>query len=389
MVNIFNIEELGQVFTPQNIVAEMLGLKRNYGNILEPSAGNGSFYNQIPNCVGIEIDENHLQEGVLNMDFFDYPIENKFDTIIGNPPYVKHNNINESTRKKLDYTLFDERSNLYLFFIEKCIKHLNHNGELIFITPRDFFKSTSSIKLNKFIFDEGTITDLIDLGDKKVFQNATPNCVIFRFEKGNFSRKTNIHKQFIYNNGQLYFTDNHYNVNLSDIFSVKVGGVSGLDKIYKNEEFGNQDFVTSITRKNGKTQKMVFVNEPTEYLLKHKELLINRKIKNFGENNWWEWGRKHHISNKKRIYVNTKTRCENPFFINDCNNYDGSILALFPHNQDLDINILCEKLNKVNWYELGFMCDGRYLFSQKSLENTVLSDEFLTDRFEIFPRLFD
>jgi adenine-specific DNA-methyltransferase len=38
---------------------------------------------------------------------------------------------------------------------------------------------------------------------------------------------------------------------------------------------------------------------------------------------------------------------------------------------------LCEKLNAVNWYELGFVCDGRYIFSQKSLENSPLPEHFL------------
>lgn len=372
----FDVDNLGQVFTPQHIVAQMLSLRKNEGSILEPSAGNGSFFKNIPNCVGIEIDEKHYQEGMLLMDFFDYPLDNKFDTIIGNPPYVKYKNILESTKKKLDTTLFDERSNLYLFFIEKSIRHLKSGGELIFITPRDFFKSTSSIKLNNFIYNQGTITDLIDLGDSKVFQNATPNCVIFRFEKDNFSRKTNVTKQFVYNNGQLYFTNNIYSIALSDIFSVKVGAVSGNDKIFKNEKYGNVDFVTSITCKTGVTQRMVFTNEPISYLQKNKDILLNRKIKIFNENNWWEWGRKHYISDRKRIYVNTKTRNKNPFFIHPCNNYDGSILALFPHDDKADIEDLKNKLNQVNWFELGFVCDGRFLFSQKSLENTMLPNNF-------------
>lgn len=388
-MNTFDIKNLGQVFTPPHIVSEMLSLIRNNGRILEPSAGNGSFWKNIPGCIGIELDANHAQEGMLTMDFFDYPLKEKFDTIIGNPPYVKHNSIREDTRKKLDYTLFDERSNLYLFFIEKAIKHLNPNGELIFITPRDFLKSTSSIKLNNFIYSQGTITDIIDLGDAKVFNNATPNCIIFRFEKDDFSRKTNTYKQFVFNNGQLFFTDNHYPAKLSDIFMVKVGAVSGNDKVYKNEEHGNIDFVTSITRKTGKTERMVFVEKPTEYLIENKQALINRKIRSFSEKNWWEWGRKHYISDKKRIYVNTKTRNKTPFFTNDCKNYDGSVLALFPHNQNLDIDILIQKLNEVNWYELGFVCDGRFLFSQKSLENTMLPNTFLEYKSIYTPTLWD
>lgn len=48
------------------------------------------------------------------MDYFDY--EEKADTIIGNPPYVRYQDILTTTRSKLPKG-FDNRSNLYLFFI--------------------------------------------------------------------------------------------------------------------------------------------------------------------------------------------------------------------------------------------------------------------------------
>lgn len=371
----YNVETLGQVFTPQHIVVEMLMLRKNYGRILEPSCGDGAFFNEIPNCVGIEIDKQYCPKNALNMDFFDYPTTEKFDTIIGNPPYVRFQDIGVETKQKLNSKLFDERSNLYLFFIEKCINHLTEHGELIFITPRDFFKATSSIKLNKFIYENGTITDLIDLGDRRIFKGFNPNCIIFRFEKNNFSRRTNVSKEFICCNGQLVFTDNDYPLLFKDVFFVKVGAVSGDDRIFANEQYGNREFVCSYTQKTGKTKRMVF-NEPIDYLLQYKERLINRKIRHFDETNWWQWGRNHYISNKKRIYVNAKTRRHNPFFVNSCNDYDGSILAIFPKNQNVDIIELCAALNEVNWYELGFVCDGRYLFSQKSLENALLPAVF-------------
>ncbi len=277
----------------------MLTLKHNHGSVLEPSAGNGSFLKRLKKAVGIEIDPKICPKNALCMDFFDYPLENQFDTIIGNPPYVKHKDIAPSAKEKLHYSLFDERSNLYLFFIEKAIRHLKPKGELIFITPRDFLKSTSSVKLNELIYKEGTITHFFELGDQKIFPNAMPNCVIFRF--------------------------------------------------------------------------------CNDYLLQHKDSLMQRKIKKFNENNWFEWGRMHHISPKKRIYVNTKTRQKNPFFIHQCPNYDGSILALFPYNQNLDLQNLCDKLNAINWQELGFVCDGRFLFSQRSLENALLPKDFLNE----------
>jgi len=371
----YNVEQLGQVFTPPFIVAEMLQLRKNQGSVLEPSSGDGAFVKNIPNCIGIEIDPTHCNGHSLNMDFFDYSTDNKFDTIIGNPPYVRYQDIRESTKRKLHSTLFDSRSNLYLFFIEKCIKHLNGGGELIFITPRDFLKATSSIKLNDFMYRNGTITDIIDLGDKKVFNGFSPNCMIWRFEKDNFSRRTHIGKEFVLCNGQLLFTDNDYPLQFRDVFSVKVGAVSGNDRIFANDKFADAEFVCSSTYRTGQTRKMIF-NAKNEYLEQHKDELMARKIRRFDETNWWQWGRLHHISDRKRIYVNAKTRNTHPFFTHACKNYDGSVLAVFPNDPKADEKELCEKLNAVNWKELGFVCDGRYLFSQKSLENSLLPDTF-------------
>jgi adenine-specific DNA-methyltransferase len=370
------IVNLGQVPTSQPIVSEMLALKKNNGTVLEPSCGAGAFLKHLNNAVGIEIDQEYRGKNVLNIDFFDYDVENKFDTIIGNPPYVKFQDIIESTKLKLNMSLFDNRSNLYLFFIYKCILHLKSHGELIFINPRDFLKSTSSIHLNKFIYDNGTITDLIDLGDKKIFGKYTPNCIIWRFEKNNFTRKTSTYKEFILSNGQLLFTNNQYPIQFKDVFFVKVGAVSGADKIFSNDEYGNADFVCSFTAKKKKTRKMIF-NEKSDYLNAFKDILIKRRIKKFDENNWWKWGRLHYQSDEKRIYVNCKTRNKEPFFLHPSNYYDGSILAVFPKNQKLDLNTLCAKLNKVDWFELGFVCDGRFIFNQKSLENCMLPDDFL------------
>ena len=372
-----NIEKLGQVFTPDYIVSNMLSLRKNKGNILEPSCGDGAFFNDIPGCIGIEYDEKVAPKGALVMDFFDYSIDNKFDTIIGNPPYVAFKKIEKETKTKLDMTLFDERSNLYLFFIYKCIQHLKDSGELIFIVPRDFLKATSSIKLNQYIYDNGTITDFIDLGDKKIFKDACPNCVIFRFEKNNFDRITNKNKIFTVVDGQIFFVDKNYSVKFSDLFFVKVGAVSGADKYFINEK-GNKDFVCSTTCKTGKTRKM-FYNIDDAELRKHKDVLIKRRIKHFTEDDWYMWGRKYHESDDNRIYVNSKTRNSNPFFFHECKAYDGSILAIFPKFKTTieQCKELAEQLNRVDWNELGFVCDGRFLFSQKALENCLLPESFL------------
>ena len=264
-------------------------------------------------------------------------------------------------------------------FIEKCIKQLNTNGELIFIVPRELLKATSAKKLNEFIFKQGTITDFYDLGDKKIFKNACPNTIIFRFEKNNFNRTLTNGKTFNVINGQIIFTKEKYTVPFNKCFKVKVGAVSGADKIFASKN-GNQDFVCSSTYKTGQTKKMFF-NIYSEELLPFKKELIKRKIKSFNEENWYCWGRDYYHSENPRIYVNQKTRNSSPFFYNKCKAYDGSILAIFPLNISLfksekELIELTNELNKVNWEELGFICDGRFLFSQQSLENIYLPENF-------------
>ena len=138
---------------------------------MEPSCGNGSFKKlKNNNSVFIEIDGDVVTDkDVLIMDFFDYPVSEKFDTIIGNPPYVDNSLFTPKHKTKIKV-----QANLYLYFIEKCIDHLRDHGELIFIVPRDFIKLTSAKTINKLLFKKGTITDFYDYGDEKLFDGACP-----------------------------------------------------------------------------------------------------------------------------------------------------------------------------------------------------------------------
>ena len=375
-----NVKHLGQVFTETDIVNQMIKLMKNKGNILEPSAGDGAFAKHLPKkrLVAVQIDKKFARKNkFLAMDFFDFKTDKKFSTIIGNPPYVRHQDIIKRTKRKLERynDMFDNRSNLYLYFIYKSILHLKNKGELIFITPRDFIKSTSARKLNEFIYKEGTITDFIDIGDKKIFGQATPNTAIWRFQKGNFTRKTNRNLNFRCIDGQLLFTKHKYTVKLSDIAFVKVGALSGANDIFEHKD--GIRFVYSETRKTGKTKNMIYFKKHP-YLNKFKKKLLKRGVKDFNQSNWWEWGRRYYHSNKPRVYVNVRTRTKNPFFLSSVKAYDGSILAIFPKfkcNKKI-LEQFKKDLNSVDWNDLGFMVGNRYIFNQKALENVCLPSKF-------------
>jgi adenine-specific DNA-methyltransferase len=377
-----DVARLGQVFTPPNVVAFMLDLCRNAGRSLEPSAGDGAFFAELKkrrvDCVGIEIDPRVVPAGAQCMDFFDYPLAEQFDTIIGNPPYVRFQDVAVDTRKKLKSDLFDRRSNLFLFFIEKCVRHLRPGGELVFIVPREFIKLTAARKLNTWLFAQGSITDFYETGDTRVFGEHTPNCAIFRFEKGRSDRRMHDGRRFAESEGQLMFLRDDYGVRFADLFAVKVGAVSGADHVFSHPA-GNMEFVCSKTVETGETRRMLYgIKHP--HLEKHKETLLARRVRPFDEGNWWQWGRAFPINLKPRIYVNGRTRRADPFFLHDCNAFDGSVLALFTKDERMPRRELIEctlLLNRaVNWQELGFVCDGRFLFTQRSLQTCLLPEKF-------------
>ena len=168
----------GQYFTEDiNLQNHVVNLIFNIPNkILEPSIGRGDLvcrakkkFKNIPIDM-YEIDEDiALLEGInkddiVYGDFMNQNINIKYDTIIGNPPYVK-----------------TKKGNLYIDFIDKCYHLLYNNGELIFIVPSDFLKLTSAVKIIKMM-ENGTFTHIIH-PNKKPFKNASIDVIIFRYCK--------------------------------------------------------------------------------------------------------------------------------------------------------------------------------------------------------------
>ena len=95
-------------------VIELIG-EENISDIVEPSVGNGSFFNhpitKMKPIVGIDIEPEIYNEKVITYDWLEYPIEYKSGRlIIGNPPYGSRMNLAQKFFKKsvsvCDYIAF-------------------------------------------------------------------------------------------------------------------------------------------------------------------------------------------------------------------------------------------------------------------------------------------
>lgn len=379
-------DTLGQVFTPASLVAEMLAMRQHHGRTLEPSCGSGAFAHPLhrelgENLVALELDADHATGYAKVMDFFDYPDDERFKTIIGNPPYLRHQDIPSATRDKLAATrraMFDGRTNLYLFFIEKCVRLLDDGGELIFVVPREFRTATAARRLNRWLATQGSITHFRETGDEHLFDGASPPCCVFRFEKGRTDRRTADGRLFGEHNGQFSFLPaGQAGVPLSTLFDVAVGGITGADDLFARPD-GNLEVVCSKTGATGETRKMLDGAQAKTLLAGDKQRLMARGVRKFSEANWSEWGRAWKASDEPRVYVNAKTRRENPFFTHDCTAYDGSVLALFPKRPGLDVAKLAAILNRVDWDAAGMTDGERFHFGQRTLMDCLLPASVLT-----------
>lgn len=117
-------------------------------------------------------------------DFFDsewmFGITNGFDIVLGNPPYVRQEQIKEfKPIFRNQYDCYTGVADLYVYFYEQGLKLLKNKGILCYISSNKYFRSGYGEKLRQFLANESTIYQLIDFGDAPVFTAiAYPSIII-------------------------------------------------------------------------------------------------------------------------------------------------------------------------------------------------------------------
>ena len=196
--------ELGQFYTSSQVANFMVSLitKEKHAKVLESGFGSGVFLTSLvdqgfQNIVGYDIDQDNYHAAkklfkdsvtLVCDDYLNSSIDDKFDVIIGNPPYVSWNRIIANVKEKLLVDLFwkpyinGEWDLLYAFIIWS-VEKLNDNGELIYIVPFNWFNATYARSLRQFLIKNGQFEVINHFGEFKLFADCFPNNIIFRYRK--------------------------------------------------------------------------------------------------------------------------------------------------------------------------------------------------------------
>lgn len=214
----------GEIFTKPEVVSFMLstiGLSGNLINkevsVLEPSCGHGEFVAAIVESLASEIDalgeappvhqltekllaydlsEENVQETkgkvarllerhysrddaallsdhwIVCADYLLSDIERSFSHIIGNPPYIRVENIPREilSAYRRRFKTMSDRADIYVAFYEKSLSLLEQGGQLSFICTDRWVKNQYGRKLRELICNNFSLDMYVDLYGKDSFQ---------------------------------------------------------------------------------------------------------------------------------------------------------------------------------------------------------------------------
>ena len=145
--------------------------------------GNSLVGPDIYNDVQVTLDD---EETIFRINAFDwgraFPAimqAGGFDAVIGNPPYVRMEEFKDiKDYLKQHYSVHEERSDLYAYFVEKGHNLARKSGFFGMIFSNKFLKAKYGKPLREHLAKEARIRDIIDLAGLPVFPNATVRTII-------------------------------------------------------------------------------------------------------------------------------------------------------------------------------------------------------------------
>lgn len=131
------------------------------------------------------------------LKMFDWNAEfgnGKFDAIIGNPPYIRVQNMVHYSREEYDFyksnyspyvTAQTDTLDKYYLFIEKGLALLNEGGMLGYIVPHKFMNIKAGTKLRELLSENSNVKKILHFGTHQVFENrSTYTCILVLSKQG-------------------------------------------------------------------------------------------------------------------------------------------------------------------------------------------------------------
>ena len=210
----------GGYYTPEPIAQFICNwaIDINTKGILEPSCGDGVFLNEAAKkvmeinpdlsiedtIVGIELFEEEAKKAstygtkVIFGDFFGFYKDNiegkqKFDVIIGNPPFIRYQNVDTNSRE-IAFQLMrnaglhpNKLTNIWLPFLVLSALVLSKNGKLGMVIPAELFQVSYAGETREFLakyFDRLTLITF----QKIVFEDIQQEVILLLGEKTSDSK---------------------------------------------------------------------------------------------------------------------------------------------------------------------------------------------------------
>jgi type I restriction-modification system DNA methylase subunit len=143
-----------------------------------------------------------------------------FDVVIGNPPYVRQEELSEiKPYLEANYETYQGTADLFVYFFEKELKILKEDGYFGMIVSNKWLRAGYGKNLRKFLA-KFWIEEFIDFGDLKVFADATIYpCIIIikKIKKQNPEMRICKMETLEFGSLEVYIRNNSFFINQSDL----------------------------------------------------------------------------------------------------------------------------------------------------------------------------
>ncbi len=111
-----------------------------------------------------------------------------FDVVIGNPPYVRIQGLQDAYPEMVKYydkTFKSATGNydIYALFMERCFDLINDKGVVSFILPHKFLVTDFGVGIRGFFKEKNAVKSIVHFGSEMVFADASTYTCIIDFDK--------------------------------------------------------------------------------------------------------------------------------------------------------------------------------------------------------------